>query len=109
MKIMHRQSNILIKKADRALGLIIQIFVLINWIYDKIRNLFKKTVPVIKKIFIIKICCFGDAVLTLPCMRALKKKYPESEITVLTSLRAVRVFQNHVFIESWWKGRKSKH
>lgn len=50
------------------------------------------------KILIIKLGALGDVVRTLPIAEALKKKYPNSEITWLTKQNALELFENHPFV-----------
>jgi heptosyltransferase-2 len=51
-----------------------------------------------KKILIIEFLGFGDVVLTLPALVALKKKFPKSEIDVLTFKPYLEVLRNQSYI-----------
>jgi ADP-heptose:LPS heptosyltransferase len=52
----------------------------------------------VKKILIFKLCCFGDAVFITPVIRALKEKYPLSEITYIHSpwIKDIMPYMKHI-------------
>ncbi|MCE1164259.1 MAG: hypothetical protein LWX07_02520, partial [Bacteroidetes bacterium] len=39
----------------------------------------------VKKILVLKLCCFGDIVFITPAIKSLKLNYPEAEITLISS------------------------
>jgi len=47
----------------------------------------------VKNILIIKICCLGDIVFITPMISALKKQYPDSKITIVSSNWIKNIFQ----------------
>jgi len=49
-------------------------------------------------ILIIKLCCLGDAVLLIPTLRNLRKNYPLSSITVLTTYRTSNLFDTIPYV-----------
>ncbi len=93
-----RSSNPALKGLDRILG---RGLPLVFFVYHALERPWRKIFPAPmepRTIFIIKLCCFGDAVLALPAIRSISRRYPMARITVLTSYRANRVFQSHEFI-----------
>ncbi len=52
-----------------------------------------------KRILVIKFSALGDAVLIIPSLKALKRVYPFSKITCLTSLATKEVFQRCPYID----------
>lgn len=52
-----------------------------------------------KRILIIKMSALGDAVLIVPSLKALKRQYPFSRITCLTSMATKEVFQRCPYID----------
>lgn len=52
-----------------------------------------------KRILVIKLSALGDAVLIIPSLKALKRKYPFSQITCLTSIATKEVFQRCPYID----------
>jgi predicted lipopolysaccharide heptosyltransferase III len=61
----------------------------------------KKNIPPkdIKEILVIRASYIGDVIMTLPILKPLKKKYPNTKITFLTSARAVEVLNNNPYID----------
>ena len=51
------------------------------------------------RILVIKLGALGDVVRTLPIAEALKKKYPNSEITWITKNNALQLFENNPFVD----------
>ncbi len=51
------------------------------------------------KIIVIKLGALGDVVRTLPIAEALKKKYPNSEISWITKQNALELFEGNPFID----------
>jgi len=51
------------------------------------------------KLLILKECCIGDVLMTTPLVRALKKKYPDSEITFGLGEFSRTVIENNPFID----------
>ncbi|MGE5279623.1 MAG: lipopolysaccharide heptosyltransferase II [Deltaproteobacteria bacterium] len=51
------------------------------------------------RLLVIKIGALGDAVLVMPSLRALRKRYPSAHITVLTGVEAHEVFRRCPFID----------
>ena len=50
------------------------------------------------KICIVKLGALGDVVRTLPLLKAIKEKFPDSEITWITKENAVELFEGNVFV-----------
>ncbi|MEA3306037.1 MAG: lipopolysaccharide heptosyltransferase II, partial [Candidatus Omnitrophota bacterium] len=63
----------------------------------------------LKKILVIKISALGDVILSIPSLKALRKKFPGAVIKVLTGLPSADVFRGCPYInESIIYGRESK-
>ena len=50
-------------------------------------------------ILVIKLCCLGDAILTIPAIRALKARFPNARIAVLTTPRSCEAYAGLPFID----------
>jgi len=55
--------------------------------------------PMGKRMLIIKLASIGDVLRTTPILRALKRKYPKSYITWVTSLRSYEILKGNKFID----------
>lgn len=53
----------------------------------------------IESILVIKLCCLGDGVLSLPSIRALKRRYPEAKLTMICTPRNADAFIGQDFID----------
>src|SRR5512135_3114291 len=51
------------------------------------------------KILFVKLSAIGDVVQTLPALEAIKKLYPESEITWVVEEAAAGILEGHPFID----------
>lgn len=65
----------------------------------------RKTVEIYKEaiesvsILVIKLSALGDVILSVPSIRAIKKKFPQASIKVLTSLESRQVFKGCPYID----------
>ena len=50
-------------------------------------------------ILIIKLCSLGDTICSTPIIRKVKEKYPESHLTMMTSITYKEVFENNPYID----------
>jgi len=50
-------------------------------------------------ILIIKLCCLGDAILLIPSIRNIRRKFKNAKISVLTTYRTSRIFNNVSYID----------
>ena len=53
----------------------------------------------VRSILVIKLCCLGDAILTIPAIRALKECFPNARISVLTTPRSCDAYVGLPFID----------
>jgi ADP-heptose:LPS heptosyltransferase len=51
-------------------------------------------------ILISKLCCFGDSVLSLLSIQALKRRYPAARVTVLASQRTAAIFERFPAVDA---------
>jgi ADP-heptose:LPS heptosyltransferase len=56
--------------------------------------------PQVNKILFITLSNIGDAILTLPVLDTLKRRYPHSEVTVLVGPRPKEIFQDNPAIDT---------
>jgi ADP-heptose:LPS heptosyltransferase len=89
------RKNKLFKFLDFCLAFLFSPFTLFYRIFPKRAK--KEIVP--HNILISKLCCFGDSLLALISIRALKEKYPKASITVLASQRNAAIFKRTVYID----------
>jgi len=97
---MHDQR---LKSIDRTFGTAI-CWLLARWCYLKKRlkpshsqSLQSFNKP---KILVIKLCCLGDAILLVPSLRNLRRNFPDSSITVLTTHRTSGLFHSVSYVDS---------
>jgi len=66
-------------------------------------NIFRKAEPInpenVREILIIRTAYIGDVVMTLPMLKPLKDKFPDSRITFLTSTGAKEILVNNPYID----------
>lgn len=89
---MFRQSNRLFKLLDKVLTPLVLLLFFVQ----------KKKLPVSRapqRVLIVKLCCFGDALLSLLSIKALKERLPFARITVLASERSAEVFRYCAFVD----------
>lgn len=69
-----------------------------------LKQMFKKTIEVyqkakdIKKILVIKISAIGDVILAIPSLKAIRHKFPNAHIAVLTNLASRQILQRCPYI-----------
>ncbi len=69
-----------------------------------LEQMFEKTLAVYKeavsaqRILVIKLSALGDVILSIPSLRALRKRYPAAWITVLTGRRSRKILRNCPYI-----------
>ena len=68
------------------------------------------------KFLIIRIGAIGDVIMTTPILKALKKKYPDSEITYIVGKWSMEVLENnpyidwiHIINEEWFFKKQFGH
>ncbi|MBN1405901.1 MAG: glycosyltransferase family 9 protein [Candidatus Omnitrophica bacterium] len=83
------RSNLTVKTLDRFIGITLGVIV---YFCDSLKPARRKTHDC-RKILLIKFCCLGDAVLTLPAIRALRHRYRNSEITMLCTPRTHDIYE----------------
>uniref|UniRef100_UPI0040575EF6 glycosyltransferase family 9 protein n=1 Tax=Candidatus Electronema sp. TaxID=2698783 RepID=UPI0040575EF6 len=66
-------------------------------------TLLRRSEPVapetVRSILLIRTAYIGDVIMTLPMLRPLKERFPESRITVLTALGAAPLLQGHPYAD----------
>lgn len=84
-----KTSNRLFKIFDRIFGCLLAPVRLFRVLMPK-RS---KPGAVPRKILVCKLCCFGDGVLSLMALTALKQRHPSADMTVLASRRTQALFE----------------
>ncbi|MCP4049719.1 MAG: glycosyltransferase family 9 protein [bacterium] len=66
----------------------------------------------VNKILVVRPDAIGDMVLTLPCVRMIKKQYPEAQVSVLASPYNAQIIKNEEYIDEiiydWFKTDRVK-
>lgn len=84
----------IIKGLDKIIGSI-----LISILRKIDRILPRKTDGKIKKILLIKFGNIGDVIVTIPAVRAIRRRFPDAEITMLTSNRTKGLYSQYPYID----------
>jgi heptosyltransferase-2 len=84
----------IIKKIDSLIGPVI-IFAL-----EKSSKFITRKSDKTKKILLIKFGNIGDVLITTPSIRAIREKFPESKITILTSKRTCGLYEQYSYIDN---------
>jgi ADP-heptose:LPS heptosyltransferase len=83
----------LIKKLDFLAG------PLVIFILKKSSKLILRKTGKIDKILLIKFGNIGDVIMTVPAIRAVRKKFPDAKITILTSNRTCGLYEQYSYID----------
>jgi ADP-heptose:LPS heptosyltransferase len=89
------RSNRLFKFLDFCSG----IFFLPLALYFRLFPRTQAALEAPRRVLVVKLCCFGDAILSLLSLQAFKEKYPAARITLLASKRTAPVFERSPFID----------
>ncbi|MBC8495524.1 glycosyltransferase family 9 protein [archaeon] len=71
----------------------------VSWIIGGLSKLFSKDKFDVKSIAFVKLWAIGDSVTSLPLIKAIKEKYPKSNITVIAHKRNFTVYEHQSFID----------
>ena len=88
------------KLVDKIIGTLLCVII---WVVDKIIPVRKKK---IERIVIVKLWALGDSLMTLPMVKALRKKYPNAKISVLCRKVNYQVYDQKfvdeiLFFDGW--------
>ncbi len=86
-----------IKRVDKYLGVPINFLV---FLFDKILIFKKKPSKKINKILIIRLGAIGDSIISIPMIRELKRNYPKSKITMLTTSKTGGIYDNIPYLNN---------
>lgn len=96
---MHTFPQVFVKRTDRMLGRFLSLLQPAGF------KTMPNTAP--QSIAAIRLAAIGESLLALPALAALKRHWPKSEITVITTPRLIPVFAGQIYvdrIENVWRG-----